>query len=81
MSVRVVRGAAWTTETPKKVFDAAPYYRGQGNNITRTYDASENGERFLMIKNVVGSNDTAARPTVIVARNWFEELKRLVPVP
>ena len=46
--------------------------------LTRTYDASPDGKRFLMIK------DAALPPAVVpasivVVQNWLEELKRLVP--
>ena len=43
-----------------------------------TYDVSLDGRRFLMIKQA-GSGQRATPPQIIVVRNWFEELKRLVP--
>ena len=39
------------------------------------YDVTADGERFLMLRQVEGS----AVPIVVVL-NWFEELKRLVPL-
>jgi serine/threonine-protein kinase len=41
-----------------------------------TYDVTRDGQRFLMVK------EQAAPPARInVVVNWFEELKRLVPIP
>ncbi len=42
------------------------------------YDISLDGSRFLMIK----STDTTdkASPSLVVVLNWFEELKRRVPL-
>ena len=44
----------------------------------RSYDISPDGERFLMIKES-GSDETSSTEFILVL-NWFEELKRLVPV-
>jgi len=33
-----------------------------------------------MIKQAAG-DQTAARPQILVVQNWFEELKRRVPIP
>jgi serine/threonine protein kinase/Tol biopolymer transport system component len=43
----------------------------------RSYDVSQDGQRFLMIKE---SEDQPAANQLIVVLNWFEELKRLVPI-
>ena len=40
-----------------------------------TYDVSRDGQRFLMVK------EEASATQINVVVNWFEELKRLVPVP
>ena len=45
----------------------------------RDYDVSADGQRFLMIKAAGGAED-ADQPQLIVVQNWFEELRRLVPV-
>jgi Tol biopolymer transport system component len=71
MSVRVKRETTWTADPPTKLFDGdyvSPV-------VGRTYDASANGQRFVMIK----PTDEAAHPSVIVVQNWDQELKRLVP--
>ena len=43
----------------------------------RNYDVSADGQRFLMVKQPANQ---AAAPQIVVVQNWFEELKRLVPV-
>ncbi len=45
----------------------------------RTHDVSPDGERFLMIKEGGGADDTSAPSQLILVQNWFEELRRLVP--
>jgi hypothetical protein len=45
----------------------------------RTYDASADGQRFLMIKEISGADERPPSARIILVQNWFEELKRLVP--
>jgi len=40
------------------------------------YDVSSNGSRFVMVQRI----GTAQRHELVVVLNWFEELKRLVPL-
>ena len=48
----------------------------------RSYDVSPDGRRFLMIKRGgAATTEPDAGPEVILVKNWFEELTRLVPVP
>ena len=54
------------------MFDSGDYYFSAGG---RHYDIAPDGKRFLMIKPAMESE---AR--IILVQNWFEELKRLVPV-
>ena len=42
-----------------------------------TWDVSEDGQRFLMIKEPTGAAEGAP---LLLVQNWVEELKRLVPV-
>jgi len=50
--------------------------------IGRRHDLAPDG-RFLMIKPTGASAEdaTSALPQIVVVENWFEELKRLVPMP
>jgi hypothetical protein len=43
-----------------------------------TYDVSQDGKRFLMIKNGPTSADAPAVSQFMFVNNWFDELKRLV---
>jgi Tol biopolymer transport system component len=47
------------------------------NDSRQTYDVSLDGQRFLMIKDVV--DDSGPPLQIIVIENWFQELERLVP--
>jgi len=55
---------------------ASRYFNGQG---FRAYDVAPNGRRFLMLKDVAGSDSSIAPAPLIVVMHWFEEVKRLVP--
>jgi serine/threonine-protein kinase len=53
-----------------------PAYRGSGSSMSdRTYDISPDGRRFVMIRNV----DQPPRSLAVV-QNWFDELRRRVPL-
>ena len=70
-------GATFTRGNPEVLFEAQGYFTT--GPVGRTYDVSPDGERFLLIK--TGTTDeTGARPDIILIQNWFEELNRLVPV-
>jgi eukaryotic-like serine/threonine-protein kinase len=69
------KGATWDHRTPTKLFERRYYI---GPNSGRSYDVSQDGQRFLMIKLADGS-DQAASANLIVVQHWTEELKRLVP--
>jgi len=59
----------------RKLFQDAAYV-GAGSSLSdRTYDVSPDGRRFLMIR----SNAPPQR-TLAVVQNWFDELRRRVPV-
>ena len=77
MSVPVSRGTTWTAGSPSRVLEGR-YYRGIATNVSRTYDVSVDGRRFLMIK-PTAIDETAPPPSIVVVENWMEELKRLVP--
>jgi Tol biopolymer transport system component len=59
---------------PRLLFDKNRYWPG---SPIRSYDISVNSQRFLMVKLI------QRKPTpvteMILAQNWFEELKRLLP--
>jgi serine/threonine-protein kinase len=74
MMVPIQATPTFSAGTPTKLFDG-PWYAVA---TTRPYDVSRDGQRFLMIRDTDGANSGPATMTVVV--NWFEELKRLVPV-
>lgn len=70
---------AATIETEPEFRVTGPEVLFEGQYLTgdiRNYDASEDGQRFLMIKESEGQ---PAATQLVVVLNWFEELKRLVP--
>jgi eukaryotic-like serine/threonine-protein kinase len=80
MSARVGSGATFATGTPIPVLRRR-YYNGLGL-IERpgTYDVSPDGQRFLVLKQGGGPDQPAEPATVVVVKNWLEDLRRLVPV-
>ena len=77
MSVSSAR-PSWAATTPTLLVKEG-YFTTPGANLGRTYDISPDGQRFLMIKEGGGADQTAAPPQLIVVQHWTEELKRLVP--
>src|SRR5207247_7521723 len=73
MRVGVERSSAWTATAPTKLL-------GEGHFAVpaafpgRTYDISPDGQRFLMIKQGGGSDQTAGPASLGVVQNWGEEL-------
>jgi eukaryotic-like serine/threonine-protein kinase len=61
---------------PQVLFELAMLVQAGGN---RPYDIGPDG-RFAIIRNAQGDTDSAPASNLIVVQNWFEELKRLVPV-
>jgi hypothetical protein len=47
--------------------------------LSRAYDASPDGKRFLMIKEAGVAGPAVAPASIVVIENWLEEMKRLVP--
>jgi serine/threonine-protein kinase len=65
----------FSAATPTRIFKGQ-YLRGYG----RAYDVSPDGNRFLMIKEGENQSDESSHLGIVVVQNWFEELRRLVPV-
>ena len=74
MTVPVQTEPSFTPATPEVLFEGT-YYTGVG----RSYDVAPDRQRFLMITEGGGAEDTSAPPSLIVVQNWIEELRRLVP--
>ena len=58
----------------------APYYISPTGSPRPQYDVTPDGQRFLMLATGRGADASAARPRIVVVQNWFEELRRLLPV-
>jgi serine/threonine-protein kinase len=78
MRVGGTRGPTWAATAPTLLVNAG-YFAPAGGNAGRTYDIAPDGQRFLMIKQGGGADQTAAPANLIVVQHWDEELKRLVP--
>ena len=77
MSVSVDLGSTFTLEgTPTRILDKS-YFSGRARSRPGTYDVAPDGQRFLMLKPAATADGTEEPATVIVVKNWVEELKRL----
>ena len=79
MAVSVDSEEAFTAGRPRVLFEG-PYLLDRAGSVVPNYDVSLDGQRFLMVKSAAPIGEDAVRTDVIVVSNWFEELKRLVPV-
>jgi Tol biopolymer transport system component len=61
--------------TPTKLFDGRYY----SYVLSRSYDVSPDGQRFLMIKDSASGDQPSTLPGIVVVVNWAEELKAKVP--
>ena len=71
MAVAVDASRDFSFKAPKQLFETASLTMSQ----PPSYDVSADG-RFLMLKPTDGQ---AAAPPIVLALNWFEELKRRLP--
>ena len=72
-AVPVQTTGAFTRGTPTRLFTT----RYVSLATVAPYDVSRDGKRFLMIKEMSGSDPTSAAPASIsVVLNWMEELKQ-----
>ena len=69
------QGQTLTAGTPKVLFEGQ-YVDHSTPSGFQYYDISPDGQQFLMIKE--GQTEAGQ---INVVLNWFEELKRLVPIP
>ena len=61
---------------PVPLFDGP--YRHIELNSPRPYDIASDGQRFLMLKEIVDA-DVRDEAAIILVQNWIEELKTLFP--
>jgi len=75
MAVPVATDPAFSAGRPVMLF-AGEYLASPFPATGVTYDVTRDGQRFLMVKDI----EQASATQINVVVNWFEELKRLVPV-
>jgi len=75
MAVDVDTKVGFSAAKPKVLFEGPYLLTGAS---FPAYDVSSDGQRFLMLKPV--DSQTSAATQINVVLNWFEELKRKVPV-
>jgi len=68
MAVEVESGAAFRAGAPHMLFE----------KVSSDYDAAPDGRRFLMLKSAAGAAGKASELHVIL--NWFDDLRRRVPL-
>jgi serine/threonine-protein kinase len=71
------RSSAWHAGVATKLFDAR-YFTGETSTISRTYDVSPDGQRFLMIK-PSRTESSSAPAGLIVVQHWDKELIARAP--
>jgi serine/threonine-protein kinase len=75
MSIRVQKGTTWEHSSATQVVRPGYFHAGE---VYRTFDVSQDGQRFLMIKQ--NANTADMQRSIVVVQNWDQELKRLAPV-
>ena len=77
MAVDIDTKAAFNPGRPRLLFEGHYLTEWPGLQPGIGYDVSPDSQRFLMIKPV---SEQPADVELQVVQDWFEELKRLVPV-
>ena len=81
MVVAVEAGESFRAGPPQLLF-TGNFEREIPSEGAANYDVSGDGQRFLMLAETVDEDAIDVLPPQInVVLNWFEELKRLVPIP
>jgi Tol biopolymer transport system component len=75
MAVDITTQPAFTAGSPKVLFEGRGRY--QWSTARPDYDVSADGQRFLMKKSGAAEVTTSQ---INIVQNWFEELRRRVPV-
>ena len=77
--VTIDPGTSLSVGNPEVLFDYANY--APPRLAGRSYDITPDGQRLLMLSlQVSGETGVAPTPQITLVQNWFEELKRLVPI-
>ncbi len=76
MAIPVEPGPNLQAGIAETLFDTAAY---AGSLFVRHWDVSSDGRRLLMIRQT-GAATSDGELEIVLIQNWFEELKRLVPI-
>jgi hypothetical protein len=57
-----------------------PDYVVQTGSPPPQYDVTSDGQRLLMLAPIPDLNTFSLRPRIVVVQNWFENVKRHLPV-
>ena len=79
MAVTVETEPAFSAGNPAVLFTAPYLVSDPSLGRTRTWDVAQD-RRFLMVKEGHSAEDVGVGPNIVVVENWFQGLKRLVPV-
>ena len=79
MAVAVETKPTLSFGTPKVLFKNTNFNLSQGEGYQ--WDIHPDGKRFLMMKQPGATPSTAGGFKINIVLNWFEELKKRVPVP
>jgi eukaryotic-like serine/threonine-protein kinase len=64
--------------TPVQLFQGSFYVSPTGSPRAQ-YDVTADGQRFLLLAATPGTDQSVARPRIVIVQNWFEELKARMP--
>ena len=78
VSVSVQPGSTFVAGNPQLAVDLVSSNLANGA-LGLTFDIAPDGQRFLVIRQLLRTEDGALAPQLKVVLNWGEELKRLAP--
>ncbi len=82
MVVEVATEPTLRVARPEVLFEGRYGLAEAATGGARNYDVSADGQRFVMISDVTDGDPEAASDTsLILVQNWFEDVKRLAPLP
>ena len=84
MVAQVETEPTFSSRTPEPLFSLSSYGMLSGPTTGRRFDVAPDGDRFIVRKLGTAeqtSDDDDPFNGLIFVENWFEELRRLVPIP
>jgi serine/threonine-protein kinase len=78
MRVPVMAASEWSAGVPTTVIEG-PYAASIPGINGRLYDVSRDGRQFLVLKPIPDPVDQRVPDRIVIAQNWFAELKQRLP--